>query len=40
MKVAIVGATGVTGGSIVNGLLEAETQFVSIASHLRDVLAN
>ncbi|KAH7233096.1 hypothetical protein BKA59DRAFT_549449 [Fusarium tricinctum] len=27
MKVAIVGATGVTGGSIVNGLLEAETQF-------------
>ncbi|CAJ0543598.1 Ff.00g038310.m01.CDS01 [Fusarium sp. VM40] len=27
MKVAIVGATGVTGGSIVNGLLESETQF-------------
>ncbi|KAH6951942.1 isoflavone reductase-like protein [Fusarium avenaceum] len=27
MKVAIVGATGVTGGFIVNSLLEAETQF-------------
>ncbi|KAI1071639.1 hypothetical protein LB507_005066 [Fusarium sp. FIESC RH6] len=27
MKVAIVGATGATGGSIVNGLLESETQF-------------
>ncbi|CEI61361.1 unnamed protein product [Fusarium venenatum] len=27
MKVAIVGATGATGGSIVNGLLESDTQF-------------
>ncbi|RGP76891.1 isoflavone reductase [Fusarium longipes] len=27
MKVAIVGATGATGGSIVNGLLESETPF-------------
>ncbi|KAH7185033.1 uncharacterized protein B0J16DRAFT_124048 [Fusarium flagelliforme] len=27
MKVAIVGATGATGSSIVNGLLESETQF-------------
>jgi putative NADH-flavin reductase len=28
MKVAIVGATGATGGSIANGLLESDTQFV------------
>ncbi|CAF3491292.1 unnamed protein product [Fusarium graminearum] len=27
MKVAIVGATGATGGSIINGLLESDTQF-------------
>lgn len=27
-KIAIVGATGETGGSIVNGLLGSETQYV------------
>lgn len=31
MKVALVGATGETGQSIVNGLLDSATNFVSIA---------
>ena len=34
MKVAIVGATGETGRSVVNGLLESTTTFVCIATLL------
>lgn len=32
MKIAVVGATGATGRSIVNGLLESPTDFVCLPS--------